>query len=166
MQKRNPHGAEVVALDYNGGGQIHSCTLWRNVALGHEHALAVVTGGGQKRCEPYGFYAGQLLYAAHQLAVEFIDGSLGCILLQRQIVRGGQRVVGLKTEIHLAHLLETAQQQAGGRQQDQGDRDLCNDQRRTKPGVASAGGAGASAFLENVVHVGPDGGKGRRQSAD
>ena len=75
-------------------------------------------------------------------------------------------MVRAEAEIDVAHLLKTPQQQTGGDEQHQRDSDFTHHQRGAQPRVAAAGRAGASTFLESLIHARPQGGKSRSQSAN
>ena len=78
-------------------------------------------------------------------------GGLRGVLLLRQAVRGGERVIGAEAQVDGAHLLKAAQQQAGGGKQHQGHRELGDHQGRAQARMAAARGARASAFFQSVV---------------
>ena len=68
-------------------------------------------------------------------------------------------MVGTEAEIDAAHLLETSKQQTASDQQHQSDGDLAHHQRGAQPRVAAAGRAGASTFLESLIHAGTQSGE-------
>ena len=109
---------------------------------------------------------GHVLEAVEQRTIENIGRRLRGVLLAWQAVAGGDEMIGAIAEISVAHLLEAAQQQAGGGDKNNRDCNLRDDQAGAETRVAAAGGAGASSFFKSVVHAGADGSESGQQAAE
>ena len=65
-------------------------------------------------------------------------------------------MVRTKAEIDLAHSLETAEQQTGNDQQDEGNCDLHNDQDRPQPRVPEPSDSRSATLFQAFVYSGTD----------
>ena len=165
-QEWNTNRLQIVTLHRHLRGEVHTGALGRDIAFCDECRITVAARSRQKRGQPCGLHAGELLQTANQFVIEFIHHCLRCVLFLRQRVGGRQDMVRAEAEINGTHLLKTPKQQTGGRQQYQRDGDFTNHQRRAQPGMPPARRARSPPFLEGLVDARPQGGEGRSQSAN
>src|SRR6516165_4870176 len=165
-QQGSSHGVEEIALNQDLCGEINGAGFGGDVVLGDEGATAGGSVGRQEGGKADAGHTGQTLDTAEEILIETVDSGLGAVLLGREIVSSSERVVGTVAEVGFAHLLEAAQQQARGGQQNDGDGDLHDDKSGAEAGMAGARGAGAAAFLQRLIDVGANGGEGRSDAAE
>ena len=165
-EQRSADGLNVVAFNLDGRGEVEGTGFGGNVAFTGDGTVALVSVGGEERGEADAGGAREGLQAADEFLIELIDGGLGAVLLAGQAVGRDNGVIGTIAEVGLAHFFKTAQEKAGGGEEDEGYGDFGDDKAGAEARVACAGGAGAAAFFQRVVDAGANGGEGRRDAAD
>src|SRR5262249_40375280 len=121
------------------GGQARR-VVGRGVSFQRDLVAQSGAGSGQKVGDSGGFHAGQ----AHQLrkkALLHLSDTSAVLVPPGPDVKY-ERMTRLESHFHASEILKRPQQQAGGGEQEQGDRDLAGDQRTLRTAAPSGNSAG------------------------